>query len=517
MERRKWRYTSWKFNLFVFLVTLIYGICFTLSGFLDTPYESWQDLLVLVAQWGCVCMSVYGLLAVLSVNRWIFSVAFPILTLLCTAFAYFSYTIHVNVTPMLINLIISNMSDRATCVSVVEPQLVVTMVLSLLLSIGIVVYRWKRVRVTNWLVNLLMGIFCILVTNVWVSAFKNPVAERLPYSIYFSVKRYLDERIIISTERNTFTEPSTCRADSLTVVMVIGESMRADHFQLNGYERQTTPLLAQEANLVSLPHIYTEPTFTHTSVPHILTRADSVHTERAYTEQSFITLFKQSGFRSTWLANQESVNNYVYFMNECDSLLYVNSGKSCYVIDQWMDRDILPHYQRIVRTDEARQLLVVHTIGSHWYYTTHFDVATAPFQPNIKSKVVSSNTHEEMINSYDNTIVETDRVLHQLISELRNKKSILIYLSDHGESLGENGFYLHGTERPELHYPACFVWYSDAYQQSYPEKVQALKENKDRHYRTDFLFHSILDAAAIESSYIHQKLSVFHSSDSERF
>ena len=509
IKRLNWSYTSLRYNLFVFGIVVLYGLCFTLTGFYNTPFNSMADFLVLVMQWCCISIATYGLITLLSVNRWIFAILFPIFTFLCTMAAYFSYTAKVNLTPMIIDLVVANMKDVQTCGSLVEPKLVLFGVLSIVISIALVVYRWKKIRVENWVINVAFGVFCILFTTVFVVRFRNPVAERLPYSIFFSVKRYMQQRAVVAEHRDTFVVPPTNEVDSLTVVMVIGESLRADHLQLNGYPRATMPKLSEEPNVVSYPDIYTEAHLTHLSVPHILTRADSAHTERAFEEQSFITLFKQAGFETTWLANQESVDTYVYFMNECDSLKFVNSGKSLYIIDKWMDEDILPYYRQELAKPEAKQLLVVHTIGSHWYYPTHFDVETAPFQPNALSKIISSNTREEMINSYDNTIVETDRVVHEMIGGLRDRNAILLFLSDHGESLGEEGLYMHAQSRPEVHNPACFVWYSDIYAEKYPEKVAALRANKDKRYRTDFLFHSILDAASIETEYRDDSLSVF--------
>lgn len=391
----------------------------------------------------------------------------------------------------------------------VETNLIIFSILSLVVSIALVVYRWKKIKVQNWVVNLVFGLICVFVTNGLIPRIQGPISERLPYSMFYMVKRYASQRAIVSEHRNTFTVPPTNNVDSLTVVMVIGESLRADHLQLNGYPRETTPLLVKEPNVVSLPDVYTHAHLTHLSVPHILTRADSLSTDRAFKEQSFITLFKQAGFKSIWLANQESTDTYVYFMNECDSLLFVNSGKSLYIIDKWMDRDILPYYKDFVHSEGKKKLAVVHTVGSHWYYPTHYDTASAKFKPDAMSKILSSNTREEMINSYDNTIVETDYVMHKLINELRDRNAILFYLSDHGESLGEEGRYMHALDFPEVHSSACFVWYSDKYADQYPEKVTTLRANKDNRYRTDFLFHSILDAASIETQYRDDGFSIF--------
>ncbi|MBR5147523.1 MAG: phosphoethanolamine transferase, partial [Bacteroidales bacterium] len=292
-------------------------------------------------------------------------------------------------------------------------------------------------------------------------------------------------------------------------VFVIGESLRSDHLQINGYERETTPYLVKEDNIVMLTDIYTEACFTHTSVPHIMTQADSLNPQKAYNEQSFVTIFNNAGFRTTWIANQESVSTYAYFMNECDTLIYVNGSKSVYTFDKWLDEDILPYLEDELQDSNPTQLHIVHSIGSHWWYNSHYTDEFERYKPVVMSRVVSSNTQEEMINSYDNTILYTDYFIKNTIDLIRDKKAILVYLSDHGESLGEDGYFLHGTDRPELHYPAAFVWYSDKYAQSFPDHIDNLKKNSGKRYRSDYLFHSIIDAADITTEYKNPQLSIF--------
>ena len=78
------------------------------------------------------------------------------------------------------------------------------------------------------------------------------------------------------------------------------------------------------------------------------------------------------------------------------------------------------------------------------------------------------------------------------------QRAILFYLSDHGEALGENGNYCHAGDAEEMHSCGAFVWYSDLYAETYPEKVRALESNKDKAYMTDILFHSVLSAAGLQ-------------------
>ena len=493
--------------LFVFIITVAYALIFTLSEFSDSPYSNFHDFMVLAFQWVAIAVGTFGLLYLLSINKYIFAITFPLLVAFSTVLAYYRYTVNATLTPMTIELALIN--DLRTNMQVVSWQLVSLILLSLVVSVAIVWLRWKKISFTRPYIHLIVAIGIIFMTNSFIPQLKRPLTQRMPYSIYYNFKLYFEIRDVAAEHRETFTSESVANSDSLVVVFVIGESLRNDHMQINGYERETTPYLMEEDNLVSLTDIYGAECFTHTSVPQIMTRADSANPQRAYDEQSFVTIFKDAGFRTTWIANQESVATYAYFMNECDTLIYVNGDKSVYTFDKWLDEDILPHLENELQDDNPTQLHILHSIGSHWWDNSHYTDEFERYTPVIKSRVVSSNTQEEMINSYDNTILYTDYFIKETIDLIRDKKSILIFLSDHGESLGEDGYYLHGADRPELHYPAAFVWYSDKYAQSFPDMIENLKDNSDKKYRSDYLFHSIIDAADITTEYIEPQLSIF--------
>ena len=492
---------------FVAIITIVYALVFTLSEFADSPYSSMKDFLELAFQWTAIAVGTFGLLYLLSINKYVFAVTFPLLVVFSTVLAYYRYTVNATFTPMTIELALIN--DLRTNMQVVSLQLVGLMFSTLAMSMVIVWIRWKKVTFTRPFIHLIVAVGIIFMTNSLIPQLKRPLTQRMPYSIYYTFKTYFEIREVAEEYRRTFISESVANSDSLVVVFVVGESLRSDHLQVNGYERETTPYLAKESNLVMLDNIYSEPCFTHTSVPHIMTRADSLDSQKAYYEESFVSIFNDAGFRTTWIANQESVSTYAYFMNECDTLIYVNGSKSVYTFDKWLDEDILPHLENELQYENSNQLHILHSIGSHWWYNSHYTDEFEVYTPVIESRVVSSNTQEEMINSYDNTILYTDYFLKNTIDLIRDKNSILIFLSDHGESLGEDGYYLHGTDRPELHQPAAFVWYSDKYAQSYPELIENLKKNSEKRYRSDYLFHSIIDAADITTEYKDPQLSIF--------
>ena len=495
-----------KFYIFTFISALFIGLCFTSSDFIVIPYGNIKDVLVITLQWFVLLIELYCFIFVIGVNKYVFAILFPLLTIACTVLAYFRFTIGATLTPMIVDATLNN--DLQTSIELISPLLIAAVIFFFIISFLFVFYRLKFVKLTGKMIIATCIFFIALFFLPHVNRFRLAILERIPFNIYYTGYKYFDEKQAAHAERPDFIGDVTCYEDNLTVIMVIGESLRADHLPMNGYNRNTMPLLS-EKDVISYPHIFSEHTFTARSIPHMLTRADSTDNTRAYTEKSFVSFFYKCGFHTTWLANQQSSPSFAYFMNECDSLFYVNINKSDYSFGYWTDDDLLPLLDKTLEIPENKKLIILHTIGSHWWYNSHYTEEYALFQPTIKSKIISSNTREEMINSYDNTILFTDYFLSQIINKIENENAIFIYQSDHGEALGEDGIWLHAVETPQLKNPACLIWMSPKYKEKHPEKYYAAKENAIKQYRTDYLFHSILDAAGIDSKYKDTSLSIF--------
>lgn len=491
--------------LFVIVAALFQALFFSAADFVSIPVYTCKDVFILTAQWSVVFGALCCLVAILACNRYLFAALFPLLTLAASLLAYFRYSANAAFTPMILDAALEN--DWRTSAELCTPALVVFVVVAQLLSAALVWYRWHRIVWSRAWTLLFFG--GVLLWGIFrIDRLREPVANRIPFNLYFSTRDYCRSRTIVRSERPDHTAGAYTTADSLTVVFVLGESLRSDHLALNGYERNTTPCLARES-VYTLPHIYSEQTYTFRAVPHLLTRADSTDYERAYEERSFISYFNACGFRTSWLANQEDAASYVYFMNECDTLVYAHIDKNSYVFDQWLDGDLLPDFDRLLNDDAPKQLIILHTIGSHWWYNSHFPDEFARFQPVVKSKILTTNTREEMINSYDNTVLYTDYFLSQLIGRLRDRKAILVYQSDHGENLGEDGLWLHASGSPFTHDAAGLIWMSPQYIEAYPHYLDRLSENRSKHWRNDYLFHTLLDAASISTPYLEPSLSLF--------
>lgn len=497
------------FATFWAIVSIAYALIFDGIEFYGSPVSGLKGLVMLVMQWGVVSVAASSVIGLLALNRRIFAILFPILIGLSSIAAYFKLTLGVSITPAAVELAAVN--GVATWASVISPMLVIIIIAGIGAGISVAYLRWTKVIPPRWSVIWCAAFVIVIITPLrFVGSFRAPVTARMPYSFWAATNDYLNSRKKVVEIRDTFTDtPSECLTDSLTVLVVIGESLRPDHLSINGYSRPTTPHLEAESTLVSLHDVWTDACYTHLSVPRIMTRADRSDPDRAYSEQSFITLFRKAGFDTAWFSNQDISDTYVYFMHEADTLVHCNPARSLYDYGKWLDTDMLPDISRFVNSSETRRLAVIHTIGSHWWYRSHYPDSLAVFRPEIDSRIVSELSREAMINSYDNSILATSHFLSKLMDQVRDGCALIIFISDHGESLGEEGRYLHAVEADELHHTACFVWYSPEFARRFPEKITALNANSSNPWTTDMIFHSALDGASITTPALNTRMSIF--------
>ncbi len=409
---------------------------------------------------------------------------------------------------MIVDATLNN--DIGTSIDVITPLQIITVLICVAISVFVVVYRFKRIELKKPLLHFVGAFLSLIIVFSINGRTTNTFFQHYPFSLYYNLNEYhklnVNQNLVRINPDSTLNYKSE---DEITIVFVIGESLRADHLSINGYNRNTTPLLAKQKNIVSFANIYSAYTYTNPSIANIMTRADSLNLGRAHTEKSFISLFNSSDFYTAWLANQDATTSFYSFMKECDTLIYVRPEKSVFTYSSWLDEDLIPPFDLSLNKAYKNKLLIMHTIGSHWYYNSHYSDSLKLFNPVTKSKIISQNTTEEIINSYDNTVVYTDYILNTMITKLEKLNAVLIYLSDHGEALGEDGNWLHASENEYLKNPACIIWYSDLYLKKFPQKIAALQQNRNKRYRTDFLYHSILSAGNIPSEIIRDDLNVF--------
>ncbi|MBR3564983.1 MAG: lipid A phosphoethanolamine transferase [Paludibacteraceae bacterium] len=491
--------SSRKYILLVACCTLWATACFIVPDFIDNPIDSAGSFFSIAAYIGA--LGIFQLLLVYLMLLWrkVCAVVLPLYALIGSAVSFYRVAYRVTITPMIVEATLQTNAEEA--MGVLSPQLFLWVFLNLIIAIAFCFWRWRMDFPFSKAPLHAITAIALFAALYWGNdRLHRSANQRYPFNVVVSTADYIHLRNLMQAERTMPQYNTASVPDTLDIVLVIGESMRADHLSINGYERPTTPRLEKRNNLISLPHIYSEHTHTAASVPHILTRADSTNHASTYEETSFISIFKQEGFRTAWLSNQDLGEAFAPFIGECDTMVFANSGKTVFVFSEWTDGQLLPIVAQMQEERHSKNLYIIHTIGSHWYYNNHVPQEFQKFQPITSNRVVTSNTAEQVVNSYDNTALYLDFFLDSLISLFSDRNALIVYQSDHGESLGEDNHWLHAGGAEETKYPAAMIWYSDRYAQENAEKVDALKSNAFRHYRTDYIFHSILHAANLEAA-----------------
>jgi lipid A ethanolaminephosphotransferase len=299
------------------------------------------------------------------------------------------------------------------------------------------------------------------------------------------------------------------------VVLVVGETSRAANFSLNGYQRDTNPLLKKD-HVVSFKNTYSCGTYTELSVPCMF----SYLTRKQYSasiaqhQSDLVDILARAGFDVLWRDNDSGC------FGTCRSAHYIDAkhlakNKSAKLYDNLL----LQHIQTAIQKQRGDTVLILHVHGSHGTYHDRYPASFAYYKPYCQANGFRSCSHQSLVNAYDNTIRYTDQFLDKVITLLKhnNKKydTAMVYLSDHGESLGEHGFYAHGAPyaiAPDFqkHIP-LIVWLSKSYAKSFNINTPCLQQHINRPYSQDNLFHSMLGLMAIKTKLYNPKLDIFAS------
>jgi lipid A ethanolaminephosphotransferase len=233
------------------------------------------------------------------------------------------------------------------------------------------------------------------------------------------------------------------------VVMVVGETARRDRFSLNGYARETSPKLAAEDNVVSYSQVTACGTSTAVSVPCMFSTFDRKTFDRdnAYNQENVLDVLARNGVNVLWRDNNsgsKGVADRVAFEDFTSPDINPVCDPEC------RDVGMLAGLQEYVDAQDGDILIVLHQMGNHGpAYFKRYPKAFERFTPACHSIELSRCNQDEINNAYDNAILYTDNFLSKVIEFLKDNtpayETTMLYVSDHGESLGEKGLYLHGA------------------------------------------------------------------------
>lgn len=288
-------------------------------------------------------------------------------------------------------------------------------------------------------------------------------------------------------------------------VFVVGETARAENFSLNGYKNETNPLMQTQESIVNLENFYSCGTATAVSLPCMFSKfgREEYSEDKKYFE-NLVDVVNKIGVRVVWRDNNSGHSKGV-----ADRIKDVK-----YFGGEGFDEVMLDDLQQSVDASYEDTLIVLHQEGSHGpTYYKRYPEAFKKFNPTCDTQDLEKCTQEEILNTYNNTILYTDYLLDKTIKFLKNNdqkyETFMMYVSDHGESLGEGGIYLHGlpyaiAPDTQKHVPAVFYFGHDM-----EAKKELLENSKSNQYSHDNIFHTFLGLFGIETGEYDKNLDIF--------
>jgi lipid A ethanolaminephosphotransferase len=299
------------------------------------------------------------------------------------------------------------------------------------------------------------------------------------------------------------------------VVLVVGETARAGQLAANGYSRNTTPYTSSR-DVINYTDVESCGTSTAISVPCMFSPfgRDSFSSDRAANSENLLDILQRTGVKVVWRDNDsgsKGVAQRVVFedFSKNKDARFCADG-NCY------DEVLLDGLDKLIRSTQEDLLIVLHVKGSHGpSYYKRSPAELKVFTPECTQDNIQDCPRESIVNAYDNTIVYTDYLLSKVIDLLQGKPadSALFYLSDHGESLGENSIYLHGLPYPlapaeQTHVPMMF-WGSEAFFANRHLDRASLIDKRNEQYSQDYLFHTMLGLFHVRTGLYRSNLDLF--------
>ncbi|PQJ88056.1 phosphoethanolamine transferase [Aliivibrio sifiae] len=292
------------------------------------------------------------------------------------------------------------------------------------------------------------------------------------------------------------------------MVVLVGETARAQNSAYNGYSRETNPY-TKDLGLIAFQNVSSCGTATAHSLPCMFSNMPrtNYNKERANNQDDVLDVLTHAGVKSVWVDNDGGdkavAKNIEKEMIADNADAKLCNGSSCY------DEILLKGLDQRIQNSKGDQLYALHMIGSHGpTYWKRYPDNIAVFSPACNRSDIENCSDEEITNVYDNTLVYTDYVIAQTIEKLKTYSDkynvVMLYISDHGESLGENGLYLHGAPymiapKEQTHVP-WYIWMSDDYaNQKGIDKKSVIEKAATGQYSHDNLFHTMLGLYGVKT------------------
>ncbi|MDU4250743.1 phosphoethanolamine--lipid A transferase [Pseudomonas sp.] len=525
-------------------------LLFSLALVLFYNLATWRALNSLVPMeglWGVAFFASFGLflwaaftlLLTLVSFRPLLKPALTLVALVSAAAAYFMNSYGVVIDTVMVQNVVETNPGEATA-------LFSARMFGYLLVLGVLpaVIIWLTpVRYSPFfrgLLNKVLVIFgCLVVVAVCVGAFYSTYApvfrqeEKLthfinPTNYIYAVSKFtkqrlgIKENLVVQPIGEDAVMPRKVSADGRKSLMifVVGETARADHFSLNGYARDTNPEL-KKLDIVNFANVSSCGTSTAVSVPCMFSKfpREDYSDKKGKTNQGLLDILQRVGVSVLWLDNNSDCKGTCLRVPNrdipkdqpgpfCD-------GRNC------LDEALLQNLQAYIDGLKDNAIIVLHADGSHGpEYYERYPKSLERFTPVCRTNQLGSCSTEELVNVYDNTILYTDFFLSKVVELLKQNQerfdTSMVYVSDHGESLGENGVYLHAAPyaiapKAQTHVPMVMWFGTGALGGMGVDRACLEKKAASDELSHDNLFHSVLGLYGVQTSLYQPELDIFHS------
>ena len=514
---------------FAAYIALLLNIAFYRQVLALLPFNSLYNVLVFVSM-PVALFCIISVILLLASFVWLERPLISLFILLSAAAQYFILTYGIIVDRSMVTNIVD--TTPAESFALMSPHMVLVLLLSgvaMAVLVWCVAYRpaasWLRSVLPRLMALIVSALVIVLIAfffyKDYASLFRNDkqlVKALNPSNSIAAVWSYyrhhqLDNLPLVRIGEDAHMAPQA-HADGKKhlTILVVGETSRADNFSLGGYARETNPRLAKD-DVFYFPHTTSCGTATAISVPCMFSgmpRKD-YNEQLASHQEGLLDILQRAGLSVLWNENDggcKGVCNRVPHQN----MTQRNLPGQC-IDGECYDEVLFDGLDEYIRNLKQDGVIVIHTIGSHGpTYYHRYPPAFRRFTPTCDTNEIQTCSRQQLINTYDNSVLYVDYVVDKAIALLKAHQdrftTSLVYLSDHGESLGEDGVYLHGlpyhiAPDTQKHVP-MLIWLSDAYQAQYGVDKTCMQTRAARDaYSQDNLFSTMLALAGVQTQAYH--------------
>ncbi|WEX75778.1 phosphoethanolamine transferase [Sinorhizobium numidicum] len=338
-------------------------------------------------------------------------------------------------------------------------------------------------------------------------------------AVRYALSTYRERNLVVQPLGTDAKEgPRVVNAGKPVVVVVVaGETARAMNFSLNGYGRETNPEL-KALGVVNYRNTTSCGTATAVSLPCMF----SVYPRKQYSDwkarstENLVNVLTHAGISVTWWDNNTGSKGIADLISFA-SMTHQKNSPLC-SNGECLDEIFLDELDKKLGATTANSVIVLHQLGSHGpSYYLRYPEAFRRFTPDCRTAELMRCSTEEIVNAYDNSILYTDHVLAsvaRLIEKHQDRiAGAMIYMSDHGESLGESGIYLHGAPyaiAPKEQTQVPFIaWFSKPYQAAMGIDTGCLSKDADQPKSHDNMFHTVLGMMNVQTKVYNRGLDAF--------